>query len=168
MVVHHHPVHHPRFFVLTLHAQDIAVYAVVEGFCGYLDLFLGLADIVPEGEYLVVCHGNEVIGNEERSHADYQAGDSQGSQNPFEGYSGSLDRQEFVVLAEGSQRHHRRKEGRKRKRKGQQGRAAPSQKFEYYLETQSFAHQFIYVQPQELHHQDEHHDQQDRDERSYE
>ena len=73
-----------------------------------------------------------------------------------------------VVLAHVAEGHHRRQEGRQRQGQRQHLAASPQEEFQDDLEFQAFADQFIDVQPQELHHQDEYGDREDREERSYE
>ena len=167
MVVDHHTVHHTGLVISLVDTQDVAFDAVVESSGRNLDLFLRLADIISESIYLVECHRHKVIRYEECTDTDNKTSCTQRHQDSLKRHSGSLDCQKFVVLPKRSQCHHRCQQCSKRKGKRQHCDATPGKELQDHLETQSLSDKLIDIEPQELHHKNEHDDQKDRHERSY-
>ena len=61
VVVNHHIAHHSSVLISFLDAEDVSFDSVVECSCRNLDFLLCLADIVTQGEDLVVGERNEVV-----------------------------------------------------------------------------------------------------------
>ena len=167
VVVHHHPVHHSGLVVILVHAENISLDTIIEGTCRDLDLVLGLSDVVPEGIYLIICDREEVVGHEEGTDADDQADHRKRQEHSLKGYAGSLDGQELVVFTERTECHHRCQQGGQREGERQHCGRSPAEEFQYDLETQALADKFVDIEPEELHHENEHDHQQDRNERSH-
>ena len=168
VVIDHDPVHHPRLVVRGLRAQDIALDAVVEGPGRDLDLILGLEDVVVEGVDLVVGVGDEVVGREEGADGDQGRCEDDGHHHPRDRDAGGFEGGEFAVLGQLAHHHHRGEEGGERQGERQDQETAPHQELRNDLQAQSLADEFVDVEPERLHHQDEQDDQKDREERSYE
>ena len=168
MVIEHYTLHHSCGLIPVLDTQDIAVDSVVEYSRRNLDLFLRLPYVLPERVDLVVGLGNKGVDDEECRDGDDYGGYEQGSHHPEHGHSGCLEGNELVVLSHAAHCHHRGQQGRKRQGHRQDGAAAPEEEFSHYAEAESLADQFVDVDPEELHHQDENDHQEDHEEWSYE
>ena len=168
MVIDHHPVHHAGVVVAAVHAQYVPLDAVIEDAGRDLDLVLCLVDVVAEGVDLVVSDRYQVIGRIESQDADDCGGYEQRRHDPHERDASALDGDELVVLAHLSYGPHRCKQCGERHGQGQDRTSSPHQELEDDAEGQALVDQFVDIDPQELHHQYEHDDQEDRQERSYE
>ena len=168
MVIDHSLVHHPGLVVPVLNAQDISLDTVVEGAGRDLDFLLGAAYVVTQGVNFVVGHRDEVVGYEKGPYAHRKADGSNRQKYAGKRYAGRFHSQKFIAFRKIAQGHHRGKQGGKRKGERQKSARSPHHKFHYHLEAQTFTHKFIYVEPQELHHKDEYHNQQDCDKRPHE
>ena len=73
VVVNHHAVHHAALVILAVHAQDVAVDAVVEGSGRDFYFVLGASDIVAERINLIESLGHQIVADEIRADA-YQHG----------------------------------------------------------------------------------------------
>ena len=147
VVVHHHPVHHPRLLVAVVDAQDVPLDAVVEGADGDLDFGLGPAQVLPHRVDVVDGVGDQAVADVERGDGDEGARDGHGQQDAGEGDAGGVHGGELVVLAHVAEGHHRGQEGRQREGQRQHLAAPPHEEFQDDLEFQSLTHQFVDVQP---------------------
>ena len=143
MVINHCPVHHSGLVVPVFDPKHIAIDTVIERTGRNLDFLLCAPDVVPQGENLIICYRNKIVGNEEGTYADNERSYRQGDEDSFERYSSRLDGKELVVLCERTYRHHRGEQGSQREGKRKQCCASPTEKLQYNLETETFADKFI-------------------------
>ena len=168
MVVEHHIFHHPSLVVAASDPEDISLDSIVECSGRDLDLFLGLADVIPQREDLVVGDRYKVVDDEESADADEERGDENRQHHPENRHSGRFQGDELVVLAHIPDGHHRGEQCGQRQRQRQHGAASPEEELRHDAEAQTLTDQLVDVNPQELHHKDEDDHKQDHKEWSYE
>jgi hypothetical protein len=95
-------VHHSGLVVILVHAENISLDTIIECACRNLDLVLGLADVVPEGIYLIICDREEVIGHEEGTDADDQADHRKRQEHSLKGYAGGAQYENVAIPADGA------------------------------------------------------------------
>ena len=167
VVVDHHPVHH-AVVILGFGAQHVTIDAVVEGARRNLDLVLRTADVIAQGIDLVPGDRHQVVADIEGSDADEHRCYHQRQHHPRERNAGTLDGHQLVMVAHLPEHHHRCQQGGERKGEREDCTSPQKHEFEYDLQPQAFTHELVDIHPEELHHQDEYDDYQDRYERSYE
>ena len=165
MVVYLDVVHHPGFLVPLLYPQDIAFNAVVKRSRGDFDFALGAADIVPHRVDLVDGVGYQPVSDIEGADTDKDPHQGHREQDTGERNARGFHCRELELLAHISQRHHGAQEGGQRNGEREHLAASPHEELQDHLELQSLAHQFVDVQPQELHDQNKRHHREDRNER---
>ena len=167
VVIDLHAVEHLAVLVLVVHPEDVAFDAVVEGPGRDLDLILGLGDVVAQGVDLVEGVGHHVRTDDVGADGDQGGSEGNRDDDAAERDAGGLDRHQFGVLGQLADGHRGREQGRERQRQGERQAAhPPEQEFQDGAQSESLAYQLVDVEPEGLHHQDENHDEQDRDERS--
>ena len=155
VVIHDDAVHHPAFVVASVDAQHVAVDTVVEGVFRDLYLVLRTEYIVSQGIYFLIRKRYEVVRGEEGAYA-YQHGDhAHRRKHPAQGYAGRLDGQQLVVLGKVAQGHHRSQQHCQRQGGRDDGAAAPAEELQDDAESQALSDEFVDVEPEELHHEDE-------------
>ena len=164
MVIDHDSVEHVGLLVLAVHPEYIAVDAVVEGSGRDLDLVLGAADVVSQRENLVVCLRNQPVPDEEGADRYQERRGDQRGDNAGERHAGGLYRKQLVVLGHLPDDHHRGQKRGQRKGERENREDSPHQELQNHAQAETLAHQLVDVEPEELHHQNEDYDQQDRDE----
>ena len=129
------------------------------------DLFL-LADVVEDAEHLLVGIGNQIVHHEETADGDDAHYDDERFEYFRQRHARRLHRQQFVVFAQVAQRHDRRQQHRQRQAHGNHVGHGVAHQLDDDAGVEPLAHQLVDIPPDEIHHQDEHHDEEGQEHRS--
>ncbi len=106
VVINHHAFHHTGLLVPVINPEDIPFYAVIESAGRDIDLVLGVTDVIPQGEDLVVCYRYKVVGREIGSYENEERTDENGQHHPGEGRSRGFYGDELIVFRHLPKRHN--------------------------------------------------------------
>lgn len=166
VVVNQHVAQQVRLGVLTPDANRHVVDAVEEEAVLELDGLLLLADVVEDAVHLLVGVGDQVVAHEEAAHGDDAHHHQQRPHDARQRHAGRLHGQQLVVLAQVAHRHNGgQQRGQRQTQRNHVGHGVGHQ-FDDDACAEALAHQLVDVTPYEVHHQDEHHDEEGHNHRS--
>ena len=159
VVVNLHAVDAAAVLAFPLHINHVALNVLVKH--PFLDVegqFLPL-HVGQEGAPFQGGYGDETVGDEEGQYAENQREIEQRTHGAPHGYARGFHGYQFIMLAKVAETHQQGQQQGQRQRHGNGRDGSVEQKFSYNFDFQTFANQIVHIEPNELHHPNEHHNE---------
>ena len=154
-IVDEQVLHHARLPVLLLDVDVVSVDVAIEHSFGNVQFRRCLFHGHQQCPELHLCFGGDDVLEVEGDAAKHGAEDDERTDDAEQGDACRLHGEKLVFLAEVAERHQGRQQDGERERKRNQSQCRVEEELGQDTNFQSFAYQFIYISPKELHHENE-------------